>query len=289
MNKLMVIFFMFMVFFGFTKEDDGQHYDKHSNNQFESSKKSIRLIENQLKENFIVYDIGCGTGKLAYWLAKNKVPNGSVIGVDLSADRIKTAKEKQYNEYANTDNLHFVVGDAQNLELKENSADLVTCFACLHFVPDHKAAFTSMASCLKKDGLLMATCAPKRYISKHPFLQAMIQTAQEAEFKDHIKGEFTNSIYTADIAEWDQLAKDCGLDILENGIITRTYTFDTKEDFSGFLLGWLVGVKGFSELPKEIQPVFLKKTIENYLTLQPKVEGQIIYKISGVRLLARKK
>ncbi len=46
-----------------------------------------------IKTGMRVADLGCGSGKTSYFLNKLVQPNGSVIGLDFSEDRIQYANQ----------------------------------------------------------------------------------------------------------------------------------------------------------------------------------------------------
>ena len=73
------------------------------------------LIDKYYAKNSSVLDIGCGSGRTTFPLAKKGF---KVVGVDLVPEMIKTAKElaKSFDMA-----IDFQVGDATNLHFNENS------------------------------------------------------------------------------------------------------------------------------------------------------------------------
>jgi ArsR family transcriptional regulator len=74
-------------------------------------------------------DIGCGTGSLAFELARFA---GRVIAVDLSQAMIRQAR--RLAEEKQTTNVDFIIGDAGNLPLEEAQVDAAFCVMVLHFL-----------------------------------------------------------------------------------------------------------------------------------------------------------
>src|SRR5262245_62922137 len=77
-----------------------------------------------------VLDVGCGDGKITAEIAE-RLPGGSVVGVDPSTRMIDFARERFLADHAN---LGFEVGDAARLAYRD-AFDLVVSFNALHWVP----------------------------------------------------------------------------------------------------------------------------------------------------------
>ncbi|TMQ03590.1 MAG: methyltransferase domain-containing protein [Deltaproteobacteria bacterium] len=78
-------------------------YDRVSDFQFEGGKRLVERLG--LEEGARVLDVGCGTGRLARWIAERLVPRGSVVGIDPLEHRISVARS-----HAGT--VRFEVGQA---------------------------------------------------------------------------------------------------------------------------------------------------------------------------------
>ena len=86
-------------------------------------------IEKLLPSNLMLADIGCGTGSLAFELARFA---GRVIAVDLSQAMIQQAR--RLAEERQTTNVDFIIGHAGNLPLEEAKVDAAFCVMVLHFL-----------------------------------------------------------------------------------------------------------------------------------------------------------
>lgn len=84
-----------------------------------------------------VLDIGCGTGNLAFALAKT--PIRQVRGVDVSPAYIEHATRRNHDS-----RIAFDVGDACALEFPDHSFDRVLSLLMLHFVPRAEQAIAEM-------------------------------------------------------------------------------------------------------------------------------------------------
>ena len=99
-----------------------------------------------------ILDIACGEGTFAVEMAKRGF---QVVGVDISEEMLKFAKEKAKNENVNVE---FICGDMRSLDFNEEFG-LVTCwFDSLNYLltlKDLEKAFAGVYKALKKDGLFI--------------------------------------------------------------------------------------------------------------------------------------
>lgn len=102
-----------------------------------------------IKQNSIVLDIGCGTGRTACYLAKKY--GAHVFGLDNSQKMIDKAKRRAVQEMAD---VHFVLGDALNMPFYDKVADIILIESLLIFLPPGKA-LRECFRVLKKGGLVV--------------------------------------------------------------------------------------------------------------------------------------
>lgn len=96
----------------------------------------------------IVLDIGCGTGRL---LEKVSSEARHLIGIDLSPAMIAQAK-KRFQHCSTAEKIDFRTGDALNLPLKDEAAD-ITLSTCVQFLlPKPELGFSEMLRVTKRGG-----------------------------------------------------------------------------------------------------------------------------------------
>ncbi len=132
---------------------EGQHWATHAD-RLERIGSTIwqRLLDRDLiGQGDRVLDIGCGTGGSTRDLGRIAV-HGNVLGVDLSAPMLAVARARAIADaLANVD---FVQADAQIHPFDPGRFDVVvSCFGATFFA-DPVAAFTNIASGLRRDGTL---------------------------------------------------------------------------------------------------------------------------------------
>lgn len=95
-------------------------------------------------------DIGCGTGALCATLIERASP-GSVIGIEPSAGFLGVARSMVVD-----DRVDFRSGDAQDLPLEDDSADVAVSGLVLNFVPDKVRAVREMRRTVRLGGTVAA-------------------------------------------------------------------------------------------------------------------------------------
>ncbi|MFX1250522.1 MAG: class I SAM-dependent methyltransferase [Promethearchaeota archaeon] len=99
-----------------------------------------------LTEKSRILDLGIGTGRLSLPLIrKQKI---SIIGLDISEEMLKKARENlnSYTKLPGT--ASFIHGDARYLPFRSQSFDLIICVHILHLIKDWKAVIVEGDRCL---------------------------------------------------------------------------------------------------------------------------------------------
>ena len=79
----------------------------------------------------MVLDVGCGTGTMTR-LMKTRVPQASVIGIDLDEQALAIARKKADDEGVN---ITYIKGSAARLPIADRTVDLVTSTLVFHHLP----------------------------------------------------------------------------------------------------------------------------------------------------------
>jgi len=97
-----------------------------------------------------VLDLGSGAGFDAFLAAKKVGEKGKVIGVDMTPDMIKRAKENA--EKYGYKNVEFKLGDIESLPIEENSIDKIISNCVINLAPDKSKVFNEAFRVLKPGG-----------------------------------------------------------------------------------------------------------------------------------------
>jgi trans-aconitate 2-methyltransferase len=128
---------------------DPATYARHSSEQHKWARELLAKLA--LVPHERVLDIGCGDGKVTAEIA-GSVPQGSVLGVDVSAEMIQFARHT--HRKAQFPNLGFELADASHLHF-DTEFDVVFSNAALHWVIDHRPVLRGIRRALTRGGRML--------------------------------------------------------------------------------------------------------------------------------------
>lgn len=104
----------------------------------------------RINKGDIVLDLGSGAGFDAFLAAKKVGEHGRVIGVDMTKEMVKKAREnaKKYGYK----NVEFKLGDIEKLPLRKNLVDVVISNCVINLAPNKDKVFSEAYRVLKKGG-----------------------------------------------------------------------------------------------------------------------------------------
>jgi len=97
-----------------------------------------------------VLDVACGSGRVSLEAARAVGPEGQVLGVDISGRMVSSA-ERRVRE-AKLSNCRFARMDAETLDLRDATFDLVLCALGLMYMPNPEQALREMRRVLRPGG-----------------------------------------------------------------------------------------------------------------------------------------
>lgn len=109
------------------------------------------FIRSGITAGMKVLDVGSGAGDVAMLLAECVGPDGSVTGVDVNPDILKTAQARA--DAAGLANLQFIAGDVRTLELPDDF-DAIAGRLVLMYMADPAEALKHLSGCLRADGIV---------------------------------------------------------------------------------------------------------------------------------------
>lgn len=130
----------------------------------------------EIREGQVVLDLGSGAGFDSFLAAKKVGHSGKVIGVDMTEEMIKKAREnaKKY-EFRNVE---FRLGEIEDLPVEDNSIDIVISNCVINLAPDKYKVFKEAYRVLKKRG--------RMYVSDIVLLEEL--TEEQRNDKDLVAG-----------------------------------------------------------------------------------------------------
>ncbi|MFZ3148417.1 MAG: methyltransferase domain-containing protein [Methanothrix sp.] len=205
-----------------------------------------------------ILDIGCGDGRITAHLA-GLVPNGSVLGVDLSPEMICFAADQHGNHL----NLSFQVADASELHFSEKF-DLVVSFACLHWIKDHLSVLKSVQQSLVPGGRFLMQCGGRGNAARILDLTGDLTTSPLWE--EYFSGfSFPYNFYGPE--EYGTWLAEAGLRPLRAELVAKDMIHQGQEGLEGIIRNtWLPYTE---RLPVHLRDEFVKEIAGRYLERYP--------------------
>ena len=104
----------------------------------------------RLKPGEHVLDLGCGAGTDSLIAAQMVGSEGSVAGIDMTAEMLEKARAAAVELGA--ENVEFVEGEVERLPFADMSFDVVISNGVIDLVPDKDAVFSEIHRVLRPDG-----------------------------------------------------------------------------------------------------------------------------------------
>jgi trans-aconitate methyltransferase len=251
---------------------DARDYAAHSAAQQEWARELIEKLH--LRGDEAVLDIGCGDGRPTALLAE-RLPGGSVLGVDRSASMIALAREQF--PAAERPNLSFRQMDATHLELPRDF-EVAFSTAALHWMDDHEAILRGVAACLRPGGRLLFQMGGRGNIAES--LAVVDQVVARPRWRGCFDG-FKSPYHFYSPEDYEAWLPRAGFCVARAALIPKDMTHAGHTAF----LGWLrtTWFPYTDRLPVERRDAFLNDVSAAYLAACPPDAAGVIH-VSMVRL-----
>ena len=232
-------------------EWNASEYARISTLQAAMASEVLALLD--LKGTERVLDVGCGNGKTTAEIAA-RLPHGSIVGVDASADMIAFAA----NHQSAHQNLQFAVADARQLPYQAEF-DLVVSFNALHWVPQQDLALRSIHSALKRDGWAQLRLVPKG--ERKSLEDVLEETRLSSRWIGYFRS-FRDPYLHLTAEQYGALAEQNGFQVAATRVALKSWDFPSRSAFLAF--GEVTFVEWTQHLPPEERPAFATDVLDRY-------------------------
>jgi trans-aconitate 2-methyltransferase len=261
-------------------EWNASDYARHSAGQEQWAREL--LARAALVPNDRVLDVGCGDGRTTAVIA-SMVPEGTVLGVDLSADMVKHATEHfPANRYPN---LGFEQADARALPY-EDAFTLVFSNAVLHWIRDHQPVLAGIARALVPGGRCILQMGGRGNAAG--VIRAFESVQREPQWRRWFEGfESTYGFHGDD--DYRAWLKDAGLTAADDrvSLIEKDMIHADRDAFVGWLrTAWHPYT---TPVPAEERATLLDAAADRYLQEFPAdADGRVHVLMIRLQVEARK-
>lgn len=194
-----------------------------------------------------VLDIGSGNGQLTLEIAK-KVPQGIVVGADISSNMIShatnLAKQKQSN------NVIFVNVGANELSIFSQQFDFAFSNQVFHWLPKQEDALTQVKQSLVKGGKFLLVMPSKYATNTETLCSNLIESPK---WQKHFAEYKPTKVYF-EFSDYQDILKKVGFSIISKKNQIYYVDFKNKEALRSFLKPLIVASK---HLNNDLQREFL--------------------------------
>ena len=246
-------------------EWNAPEYDRLSALQDTMAAEVLSLLAFKGSERIL--DIGCGNGKTTSAVAE-RIPQGSVLGVDASAGMITFATE---HWTASHPNLHFAIADARHLPF-QHEFDLVVSFNALHWIPDQALPLQGIHKALKPDGkaqLRMVIQGKRRCIE-----EVVEETRKSPRWADYFN-DFRDPFMRLTPDQYSALAEQQGFRVLSKHMSDKAWDFGTRDAFLARMK--VTMIEWLKRIPDADRVAFLNDVLDRYEKVAATAPGEENY------------
>lgn len=254
-------------------------YEKNSTAQERAALAILSKLDLEGDEHIL--DIGCGDGKIALRMA-SMVPRGRVLGIDSSKEMVSFARNRiPSSTYAN---LIFEIGDALNLNY-HNQFDLVTSFACLHWVKDHLTVLKGIERSLKPGGRMIIQCRGKNVGMDSDIFALTREVIRSVKWSRYFRG-YSNSQGVYSPVEYHAWLNQTGFEKLKAELTIKDLVVPGRAGLEGFIRTTWLSVT--ERIPEDMRQQFIEEISDKYLELHPLKDGLAYIGMGVLEVAARK-
>jgi trans-aconitate 2-methyltransferase len=205
---------------------NARDYASNSRGQEVWAQELLQLLA--LEPDDCVLDIGCGDGRTTAAIAQ-RVTQGQVLGVDLSEDMVRHARET--HSAADYPNLRFARADARVLDF-DSEFSVIFSNAVLHWIRDQVPVVHGIARALEPGGRLLAQFGG--HGNTREMIASFESVATRPRWREAYAGfQSTYGFYSAE--QYSSWLREAGLEVIDARLIPK----DMVHADRAAAVGWL--------------------------------------------------
>lgn len=209
-----------------SREWNAAEYHRLSAPQFQWGQKVLSKL--RLRGDERLLDAGCGTGRLTRLLLES-LPSGRVVGVDLSRNMVRHARQELGPDFGGQ--VGLVAADLSALPFLD-CFDGIFSTASFHWVRDHDVLFRNLFAALRAGGWLHAQCGGGPNLLR--LRERVSELASGPEFSKWL-GDFSEPWFFADAEGTAERLRDAGFRDVETGVEAAPFVAPTSDGFQEYL------------------------------------------------------
>ncbi len=233
-------------------------YARNATAQYGWARELIDKLALQGDEHLL--DIGCGDGRVSAELASD-LPNGSVLGIDASAEMI-TAAQQAWPVAAHP-NLRFRRMDARSIRTDERF-DVAFSNAVLHWIDDHRAVLSGLDRVLKPGAEILFQMGG--HGNATAFFEVLHGVMNTAPWRSYFT-DFSHPYHFYHTDDYERWLPEHGFEARRIELIPKQMKHQNSDGLKGwFRTTWFPYT---DQLPVKVREPFIDQVIESYLAAYP--------------------
>ncbi|MFL6134979.1 MAG: GNAT family N-acetyltransferase [Nocardioidaceae bacterium] len=144
----------------------GHHESVLRSHRWRTAENSAGYLLPHLRPGMRLLDVGCGPGTITMDLAERLGPEGHVTALEVTDEALGLARAEA--DRRGTENVDFVTGNVQALDLADDAYDVVHAHQVLQHVADPVMALREMRRVCRADGVVAARDSDYPAFAWHP-------------------------------------------------------------------------------------------------------------------------
>jgi trans-aconitate 2-methyltransferase len=243
-------------------EWNASEYDRLSALQAAMAEEVLSLLK--LEGNERILDIGCGNGKTTAEIAA-RVPQGSVTGVDASAEMIAFAKDHWTSAHPN---LQFAVADARKLPFN-HEFDRIVSFNALHWITDQALPLRAIHRAIKANGIAQLRLVPKG--QRKSIEDVIEETRLSPRWAGYFNG-FHDPYLHLTPEQYAELAEQQGFRVVSTHTADKSWDFQSRSTFLAF--SKVTMIEWTQHVPEAERSAFIADVLDRYQHVAAQAPGE---------------